>query len=109
MPSTRWTRRRSTTPRSGPEIKTETGNFLKRTGFNPDKIPLIPISGFNGDNTTELSENMPWYKVPTLHEAHDNVQEPVRPVEKHLRLPLQDVDKISCLGLSPSGVLRRVS
>ena len=52
---------------------------------------------------------MPWYKGPTLHEAVDNVREPVRPVEKPLRLPLQDVYKISCLGLSPSVVMRRVS
>ena len=61
--------------------------------FNPDKIPLIPISGFNGDNTIEHPKNMPWYKVPTLHVAHDNVQEPIRHVEKPLRLPLQGVNK----------------
>ena len=40
-------------------------------------------------------------KVPTLHEAHDNVQEPVLPVEKPLRLPLQDVYKISGMGTVP--------
>ena len=26
------------------EIKTEMGNFLKRTWFNPDKIPFVSIS-----------------------------------------------------------------
>ena len=60
------------------EIKTEISNFLKRTGFNPDKIPFVPISDFNGDNMIERSKNMPWYKIPTLHEAVDSVQEPVR-------------------------------
>ena len=44
------------------EIKTEISNFLKRTGLNFDKIPTVPISGFNGDNTIERSKNMPWYK-----------------------------------------------
>ena len=41
------------------EIKTEISNFLKRTGFNPDKIPFVPISGFNGDNMIERAKNMP--------------------------------------------------
>ena len=38
------------------EIKTEISNFLKRTGFNPDKIPFVPISGFHGDNMIERSK-----------------------------------------------------
>ena len=29
------------------EIKTETSRFLKRTGFNPDKIQFVPISDFD--------------------------------------------------------------
>ena len=57
------------------EIKTEINNFLKSTGFNPDKNPFVPISGFNGDNMIERSKNMPWYKGPTLLEALDNVQD----------------------------------
>lgn len=42
------------------------GNFLKKVGYNPDKIPFIPISGWAGDNMIEASKNMPWYKGPTL-------------------------------------------
>ena len=45
------------------EIKTQTGNFLKRTGLNPNKTSLVLISGFDGDNMTEHSKNMPWYKA----------------------------------------------
>ena len=59
LPSTRWTRRRSISKKRPNEIKTETGNFLKRTVFNPDNIQLIPISGFNGDNTIESPKNTP--------------------------------------------------
>ena len=44
------------------EIKNEISNFLKRTGFNTDTIPHVPISGFNSDNMIEQSKNMPWYK-----------------------------------------------
>merc|ERR1711981_1026256 len=29
------------------EIKEEVSNFLKKTGYDPEKIPFIPISGFN--------------------------------------------------------------
>ena len=51
----------------------------------------------------ERSKNMSWYKGPTLLEALGNVQEPVRPVKKPLRLPLQDVYKISGIGTVPVG------
>ena len=70
------------------EIKREMGDYLKKIGYNPDKIPFIPISGFNGDNMIEKSENMKWYTGPTLIEALDSVDPPKRPKDKPLRLPL---------------------
>jgi elongation factor 1-alpha len=85
------------------EIKNETSNFLKKIGYNPEKIPFVPISGWNGDNMLEKSANMPWWKGPTLLEALDNVQEPKRPIDKPLRLPLQDVYKIGGIGTVPVG------
>jgi len=51
----------------------------------------------------EKSPNMPWYKGPTLLEALDSVQEPKRPVDKPLRVPLQDVYKIGGIGTVPVG------
>jgi elongation factor 1-alpha len=62
--------------------------FLKKVGYNPEKIPFIPISGWHGDNMIEASTNMPWYKGPTLLEALDALQPPKRPLLKPLRLPL---------------------
>jgi elongation factor 1-alpha len=85
------------------EIKTETSNFLKKIGYDPLKIPFIPISGWNGDNMVEASPNMPWWKGGTLLEALDSVKEPKRPAEKPLRLPLQDVYKIGGIGTVPVG------
>lgn len=62
--------------------------FLKKVGYNPEKIPFIPISGWVGDNMIERSTNMPWYKGPFLIEALDAVVPPKRPIDKPLRLPL---------------------
>jgi len=76
---------------------------LKKVGYNPAKIPFIPISGWHGDNMLEKSPNLPWYKGPTLLEALDSVDPPKRPTEKPLRLPLQDVYKIGGIGTVPVG------
>ncbi|KAL5992338.1 Elongation factor 1-alpha [Asimina triloba] len=80
------------------EIVKEVSSYLKKVGYNPDKIPFVPISGFEGDNMIERSTNLEWYKGPTLLEALDMIQEPKRPSDKPLRLPLQDVYKIGGVG-----------
>merc|ERR1719350_225090 len=85
------------------EIKNEVSGFLKKIGYNPNKIPFVPISGWNGDNMLEKSANMGWYKGPTLLEALDNIIPPKRPIEKALRVPLQDVYKIGGIGTVPVG------
>merc|ERR1711981_827922 len=85
------------------EIKDELTTYLKKVGYNPAKIEFIPISGWVGDNMIEHSDNMPWYKGPFLLEALDNLNPPNRPSDKALRLPLQDVYKISCIGTVPVG------
>jgi len=51
----------------------------------------------------ERSTNLTWYKGPTLLEALDAIQEPKRPIDKPLRLPLQDVYKIGGIGNVPVG------
>ena len=85
------------------EIKNEVSDFIKKIGYNPANVPFVPISGWNGDNMLEASPNMPWYKGPTLLQALDSVTEPKRPIDKPLRLPLQDVYKIGGIGTVPVG------
>merc|ERR1712167_368089 len=51
----------------------------------------------------DKSANMAWYKGPYLLEALDNVNPPKRPMDKPLRLPLQDVYKIGGIGTVPVG------
>jgi elongation factor 1-alpha len=85
------------------EIKTEVSGFIKKIGYNPDKVPFVPISGWNGDNMIEKSPNMTWWKGPTLIEALDGLEPPKRPLDKPLRVPLQDVYKIGGIGTVPVG------
>eukprot|EP00753_Platysulcus_tardus_P003670 PLAT12479.1.p1 GENE.PLAT12479.1~~PLAT12479.1.p1 ORF type:complete len:443 (-),score=136.53 PLAT12479.1:189-1517(-) len=85
------------------EIKDEVTTYLKKVGYKPARVPFVPISGWNGDNMIERSTNMGWYKGPTLLEALDNVKAPRRPIDKPLRLPLQDVYKIGGIGTVPVG------
>ncbi|KAI7740809.1 hypothetical protein M8C21_018428 [Ambrosia artemisiifolia] len=49
------------------------------------------------------STNLDWYKGPTLLEVLDQINEPKRPSDKPLRLPLQDVYKIGGIGTVPVG------
>ena len=89
------------------EIVDELTIYLKKVGYNPAKIPFIPISGWNGDNMIskegEKGDMMPWYKGKTLLQALDDLNPPKRPVDKPLRLPLQDVYKIGGVGTVPVG------
>ena len=85
------------------EIKAEVSTYLKQVGYKIDTVPFIPISGWNGDNMLEPSPNMTWYKGQYLLEALDAIKPPKRPVLKPLRLPLQDVYKISGIGTVPVG------
>jgi len=85
------------------EIKTEVSGFIKKIGYDPEKVAFVPISGWHGDNMLERSTNLTWYKGPTLLEALDALVPPKRPSEKPLRLPLQDVYKIGGIGTVPVG------
>jgi len=85
------------------EIKKEVSTYLKKVGYNIEKVRFVPISGWAGDNMIEKSDKMPWYKGPTLLESLDLLEPPARPTDKPLRLPLQDVYKIGGIGTVPVG------
>ncbi|MCO5568416.1 hypothetical protein L7F22_022115 [Adiantum nelumboides] len=72
------------------KIMKKVSTYLMKVGRNPDKIPFVSISGFEGNNMIERSFNLDWYKGPTLLKALDMIQEPKRPSNKPLCLSLQD-------------------
>jgi len=85
------------------EIKEEVSSNLKKIGYNVETIPFVPVSGWQGDNLLEKSDNLGWYDGPTLFESLDNIVPPRRPTEKPLRVPIQDVYKIGGIGTVPVG------
>jgi elongation factor 1-alpha len=100
------------------EIKDEMINMLVKVGWKKPFIekctPIIPISGWMGDNLITQSPNMPWWKgvdvtlkpkggkgihVHTLLDAlNEMVQLPDREVDKPLRMPVSGVYKIKGTG-----------
>ncbi|HID17534.1 TPA: translation elongation factor EF-1 subunit alpha [Candidatus Bathyarchaeota archaeon] len=85
------------------ECRKELESLLKVVGYDVSKVDFVPVSGWTGDNLTELSDKMPWYKGSTLLEALDKFEVPPKPVDKPLRLPVQDVYSITGVGTVPVG------
>jgi len=90
------------------EIASEMRNMLKQTGWKTYKTcPVIPISGWVGDNIVEKSAKMPWWKGysdgdkkgDTLKEALSTwVVPPERSKGLAYRMPVSGVFKIKGVG-----------
>jgi elongation factor 1-alpha len=85
------------------EACAQVSSLLKMAGFKPDDVPMIPASSLNGDNVFHKSDKCSWYNGPTLFEAINATPMPDKPSDKPLRLPIQDVYKISGIGTVPVG------
>jgi elongation factor 1-alpha len=79
-------------------IKDEVSEMLQGVGYDPSEIDFVPISAFEGDNVAESSDNLGWYDGPTLLGALDDLEEPEKPEDLPLRVPIQDVYSISGIG-----------
>jgi len=85
------------------DAKKQVLDLLKLVGYNPEEVKVVPISALKGDNVVKKSENFAWYKGDTLLESINGLKEPEKPTELPLRLPIQDVYKISGIGTVPVG------
>lgn len=61
--------------------------------LNIEKIVPIPISALAGDNITEPSGNMGWYRGPSLMQHLETVEVARAATEKPFRLPVQWVNR----------------
>jgi len=85
------------------KVKEEVSALLKSMQYDLEKVNFIPASAIEGDNIFNKSEKMAWYKGPTVREQLDLFEEPEKPTELPLRLPIQDVYSITGIGLVPVG------
>jgi len=85
------------------KVEEEVKKLLSGMGWKMDKVRFVPTSAYVGDNIAKKSDKMPWYTGPTLLELIDNFVPPVKPVDKPLRLPVQDVYTITGHGTVPVG------
>lgn len=85
------------------EVVFQLKNLLKNIGYNVDAIPFIPYSAYQGGNIKTRSDKTPWYNGPTLLEAFDKLSVPEKPINKPLRMPIQDVYSITGHGTVPVG------
>ncbi|BCS90692.1 MAG: elongation factor 1-alpha [Candidatus Micrarchaeota archaeon] len=94
------------------EVKNKVLNLLKTLGYKEAKdakgnepriVAVVPYSALKGDNVKTKSSNTPWYDGPTLLEALDLLNIPPKPVDKPLRIPIQDVYSIQGFGTVPVG------
>jgi elongation factor 1-alpha len=94
------------------EIKDEFVKMITQIGFKPKKVPVIPYSGFHGDNLVTKSEKAPWYKGWKANLNKDTVVEgwtildaldklikpPKREPNAPLRLPISNIYNIKGVG-----------
>lgn len=85
------------------QTKENLSKLLKGIGYKVEEMLFIPVSAYMGDNVAKKSDKTPWYKGPTLIEALDLIKLPEKPINKPLRLPVQDVYDIKGIGVVPVG------
>jgi elongation factor 1-alpha len=86
------------------EVREAVGKLLTSLGYKLDNVPFVPVSAYVGDNVVKKSDKLGWYKGNTLlGTLDDKLVAPEKPVDKPLRLPVQDVYTITGVGTVPVG------
>ena len=100
------------------EIRNEMKNMLIKVGWKKDYVekcvPVLPISGWNGDNLLKKSDKMGWWSGVDVEDymgsgkkfhidclldvLNDMVDKPDRNTEAAMRLPISGVYKIKGVG-----------
>merc|ERR1712066_771483 len=97
------------------EIANEMKSMLIKVGWKKDFVekntPILPISGWMGDNLLKKSEKMTWWSgmdvvcesgsmhVTTLYDVlNDFCRVPQRPVSAPMRMPISGIYKIKGVG-----------
>lgn len=82
----------------------ELQEFLEQNNYTfQGDIPYIPISAYHGENITKPSAKTPWYHGPTLLDTLDALREPLRIVDRPLRMPLLRAFNVPGIGAVLAG------
>lgn len=74
-------------------VQEEYAEFLTKIGLDP--LHFVPISAREGGNVAVRAPEMPWYTGPTILELLDSLHKEPPPVEKPMRMPVQDIYKFT--------------
>ncbi len=85
------------------DTKAQLVNLMKGIGYKTDDIKFVPTSGFTGGNVVDKSDKMEWYNGPTLLDVLNGFSAPEKPIDKPLRMPVQEVYSITGHGTVPVG------
>ncbi|HIE41285.1 MAG TPA: translation elongation factor EF-1 subunit alpha [Candidatus Aenigmarchaeota archaeon] len=85
------------------EVKEQVEKLLGGVGYKIEDLKIIPASAYKGDNVVKNTDNLKWFSGPTVLEALGDIIPPERPIDKPLRLPVQDVFSITGVGTVPVG------
>ncbi len=93
------------------ELTKDMEKVVSSNGYEMGKVKFVPVSASRGENITKLSDKMPWYQgKPLVQVLDETVVPPERPVDKPLRIPVQDVYEMDgesiIVGKVETGVLR---
>merc|ERR1719464_2535845 len=97
------------------EIANEMKSMLVKVGWKKDFVekstPVLPISGWMGDNLVKKTTNMPWWKgadvkvgsetihLETIYDVLNTLcRVPERPVNAPMRMPISGIYKIKGVG-----------
>ena len=95
------------------EIRDEIQRMLSKVGYGKKvkEIPVIPMSGYQGENLIEKSDKMPWYKGFKIEKGGETIEGhtlvdaltkvnkvPKRNADAPLRIPVSGVLKIKGVG-----------
>jgi len=108
------------------EVRDEVRRMLVQVGWKKSdvdaSVPILPISGWQGDNLLKPSTNMAWWKGTTVKKPfsgenitlttllsafNDYVEQPPRYADKPLRIPISNIYSIKGVGTVIAGRLEQ--